>query len=124
MSKLRYISVIIAVVLSLQGYGFEDYTSHADFPTASLSSPNGSTMSSHRVSLASSSSSFRSSVSGVYGGVTTMDGYVPGGPRRNGWEPPMEAPVGDGWDVYCFMAVLAMAYTFFRYKTILPDKEK
>ena len=123
MSKLRYISVLIAVVLSLQGYGFEDYTSHADFPTASLSSPNGSTMSSHRVSLASSSSSFHSSVSGVYGGVTTVDSYQPPRPRRV-WEPPMEAPVGDGWDVYCFMAVLAMAYTFLRYKTILPDKEK
>lgn len=123
MSKLRYISVLIAVVLSLQGYGFEDYTSHADFPTASLSSPNGGTMSSHRVSLASSSSSFHSSVSGVYGGVTTVDGYVPGGPRR-AFEPPTEAPVGDGWDVYCFIAVLAIAYTFLRHRTILPDKEK
>ena len=124
MSKLRYISLIFTIALTLQGYGFEDYTSHADFPTASFASPNARTMSSHRVVLSSSTSSFRSSASaGVYGGVTTMDGYVPRGPRR-AWEPPTNSPVGDGWDVYCLMAVLAVVYVGSRYKTILPNKEK
>ena len=123
MSKLRYISVLVTIALSLQGYGFEDYTSHTDFPTAVLASPNTGAMSYHRVSLASSSSSFHSSVSGVYGGVTTVDSYQPPRPRR-AWEPPMEAPVGDGWDVYCFLAVLAIAYVTLRYRTILPDTEK
>ena len=62
---------------------------------------------------------FYTSASAVTGGVTTYDSYNPAengygasGPRRNPNVPGFATPIGDGWDVWLFMAVLGTGYAF------------
>lgn len=66
---------------------------------------------------------FYTAASGVTGGVTTYDSYNPArdgygasGPSRGmGWPGTPDifpTPIGDGWDVWVMMALLAAGYAF------------
>jgi len=63
------------------------------------------------------SGGFYTAASAVTGGVTTFDSYCPGedgygagGARRAPGVPGMPTPVGDGWDVWIMLAVMAVGY--------------
>lgn len=66
------------------------------------------------------SGGFYTAASAVTGGITTYDTYNPeegsraGAPRRFPGVPSVfPTPVGDGWDVWIMMAVMAVGYAWF-----------
>lgn len=76
------------------------------------------------------SGGFYTSASAVTGGVTTIDnynpaqdGYVISGPRRNpGFPDVIPTPIGDGWDVWVMMELLAIGYAVYKKRHTDPTE--
>lgn len=125
MTRVQNVILILALVcapMRCVALSYTPYGGMSEAPMIQMQSTSvwASQRSDMQATRTQGSGGFYTSASAVRGGVTTYDTYNPAedgcrvnAPRRMPGVPDIfPTPIGDGWEVWLFMAILAAGYGF------------
>lgn len=138
MNKVHSVIIFLLLVcapIRCVALGYSPYSGTSEAPTMQMRSTSvwAGQRSDVRTVGTQGSGGFYTAASGVTGGVTTYDSYNPArdgygasGPNRGmGWPGVPDifpTPIGDGWDVWVMMVLLAIGYGFVQRRRVNSEE--